>query len=109
MQPDARDATCAEHEGKYAMDYRNEKFEGGTVALDGNSYVNCTFTDVVFHYAGGPVEMENCGMDRFSFQFGGDLAQGLFTLYQLFGTDGMLQILRGFTEPGEGGEIELRV
>ena len=53
--------------------------------------------------------MANCGMDRFSFQFDGDLARGLFTLYQLFGTEGMLTILRGFTEPGEGGEVTLPI
>lgn len=92
-----------------ATEYENELFDGVTVTLDGNSYRNCTFTNVLFHYSGGPVEMDNCGMDRFSFQFGGDLAQGLFTLYQLFGTEGMLQILRGFTDPDAGGEVELRV
>ncbi|MBB4840799.1 MULTISPECIES: hypothetical protein [Sphingomonas] len=89
------------------MVYENEHFEGVTVTLDGNTYRNCSFKDVRLHYSGGPVEMAECGMDRFSFQFGGDLAQGLNTLYQLFGTEGMLQILRGFTEPGEG-EVELR-
>ena len=44
-----------------------------------------------------------------SIWFGGQLANGLYALYQLFGTEGMLQILRGFTEPGEGGEIELQL
>ena len=90
------------------MVYENEHFEGVTVALDGNTYRKCSFKNVQLQYAGGPVEMQECGMDRFSFAFGGDLAQGLFTLYQLFGTEGMLQIIRGFTEPSEGGEIEIR-
>ena len=90
------------------MDHANQTFDSGTITLDGNSYVDCTFRNVVFHYSGGPVEMSNCSMDRFSFQFGGDLAQGLFTLYQLFGTEGMLTILRGFTEPSEG-EVTLQI
>lgn len=84
------------------MDYRNQRFEGVTVTLDGNSYTDCAFEEVIFHYSGGPLDMANCKMDRFAFQFGGDLANGLNNLYQLFGTDGMLAILRGFTEPHHG-------
>jgi hypothetical protein len=91
------------------MEYVNQTFKSTTVSLDGNSYTGCSFRDVIFVYAGGPLEMENCAMDRFSFQFDGDLSRGLFTLYQLFGTEGMLTILRGFTQPGEGGEITLPI
>jgi hypothetical protein len=91
------------------MDHVNQTFESTTVSLDGNSYADCTFRDVTFVYAGGPLDMTNCTMDRFAFQFDGDLARGLFALYQLFGTEGMLTILRGFTQPGEGGEITLPV
>jgi hypothetical protein len=81
------------------VDYVDKTFEGETVQLDGNSFENCTFRDVTFHYSGGNLVMKNCGMDRFRFQFGGDLANGLFALYQLFGTEALLQIIRGFTEP----------
>ena len=66
---------------------------------DGNSFKDCIFRDVTFQYAGGDLKMDNCGMDRFRFQFGGALANGLFTIYQLFGTEALLQIIRGFTEP----------
>lgn len=83
------------------MDYVNETFEGVTVDLDGNSFKNCTFRDVTFKFGGGDLTMENCGMDRFRFQFDGALANGLFALYQLFGTEALLQIIRGFTEPSE--------
>ena len=91
------------------MDYKDQTFENTTVELDGNTFENCDFDNVVFHFSGGDLNMENCNINRFSFQFGGHLANGLFALYQLFGTEGMLQILRGFTEPGEGGEIELQL
>ena len=84
------------------MDYKDQTFDGVTVELDGNSYDNCVFRDVVFHYSGGDLVMKNCDIDRFSFRFGGALANGLFALYQLFGTEGLLQIIRGFTEPSEG-------
>jgi len=90
------------------MDYKNETFEGVTVQLDGNSFENCTFNEVVFVFGGGDIQMTNCNMDRFSFQFEGALANGLFALYQLFGTEGMLQIIRGFTEPTRG-EIEIQL
>ena len=88
------------------MDYVDQTFEGETVVLDGKSYKNCTFRDVTFVYSGGDLVIENCGMDRFRFQFGGALSTGLYALYQLFGTEGLLQLIRGFTEPTEG-EVEL--
>lgn len=88
------------------MDYVDQTFEGVTVELDGNSFKNCTFRDVTFQYSGGDLAMENCGMDRFRFQFGGALSNGLFALYQLFGTEALLQIIRGFTEP-TSGQVEL--
>ena len=91
------------------MDYNNETFANTTVQLDGNRFENCTFDDVVFHFAGGELFMDKCTINRFSFQFDGALANGLFALYQLFGTDGMLQIIRGFTEPQTGKEIEIRL
>jgi hypothetical protein len=87
--------------------YSNQSFVGVPVELDGNVFENCTFRDVVFQYSGGDLDMTNCNMDRFSFRFGGALATGLHALYQLFGTDGLLQIIRGFTEP-TAGEIELK-
>ena len=90
------------------MEFDGVTFEGDPVSIDGNTYRNCTFSNVVLQYAGGPVEMSDCTLDKFSFQFGGDLAQGLFTLFQLFGTDGMLQIIRGFTDP-QPGEVTLNV
>ena len=89
------------------MDHKDQTFDGVTVELDGNSFENCIFRNVVFHYAGGPLFMKNCDMDRFSFRFDGALANGLFALYQLFGTEALLQIIKGFTEPGDAGEIEL--
>jgi hypothetical protein len=90
------------------VQHSNETFENVTVELDGNSYENCTFRNVVFSFGGGELEMKNCNMDRFSFRFTGALANGLYALYQLFGTDGMLQIIRGFTEPS-AGEIEINL
>jgi hypothetical protein len=84
------------------MEYRDQTFEGVTVTLDGNSYHHCSFQDVLFQYSGGSLAMEGCRMDQIRFQFGGDLANGLFALYQLFGSDGMIQILRGFMEPKPG-------
>ena len=88
------------------MDYVDQNFEGVTVELDGNSFENCTFREVLFQYSGGDLTMKNCDMDRFRFQFGGALANGLYALYQLFGTEGLLQILRGQIE-SSGGEIQL--
>ncbi|MBX3566299.1 MAG: hypothetical protein KF730_17195 [Sphingomonas sp.] len=90
------------------FDHDGETFEGGSISIDNKNFRNCTFQNVVIQYAGGPVEMVGSTMNSFSFQFGGDLAQGLFTLYQLFGTDGMLQIIRGFTDP-QPGEIVIKV
>ena len=91
------------------MDYVDQKFQGETVELDGNSYTNCTFDDVIFIFGGGDLKMSNCAFLRFRFQFSGALANGLFALYQLFGTDGLLQIIRGFTDPNAPREVELNL
>ena len=90
------------------MNHKNQTFDGVTVELDGNSYEKCVFRDVVFHYSGGNLVMKDCDIDRFSFRFGGDLANGLFALYQLFGGEALLQIIRGFTEPAKG-DVELKL
>ena len=90
------------------MDYKDQTFENTTVQLDDNTFEKCSFNNVVLQYSGGSLTMSSCDFDRFSFQFGGNLANGLYALYQLFGTEGMLQIIRGFTDPGKGGEIELQ-
>ena len=89
------------------MDYKNETFEGVEVELDGNTFEKCRFKDVLFKFSGGDIEMKDCAIERFSFVFGGQLANGLYALLQLFGVEGMLQIIRGFTQPGDGKEIEL--
>jgi hypothetical protein len=88
------------------MDYIDKSFEGESVRLDGNTFRNCTFRDVTFIYGGGELVMVNCNMDRFRWSFEGDLARGLFSLYQLFGTDRMVKIIRGFTDPAGQDEIE---
>lgn len=90
------------------MEYDKQRFENVEIVLDGNVFRNCTFNEVIFVYSGGPVDMVDCGIERFSMRFDGDLAQGLFTLYQLFGTEGMLQVIRGFTQPAEG-EIQIDI
>jgi hypothetical protein len=94
--------------GGTGVDYKDQSFEGVTVELDGNSYERCVFRNVVFSYSGGHLHMKECSLDRFSFKFGGALATGLYALYQLFGTEGMLQIIRGFTDRS-AGEIELQL
>jgi hypothetical protein len=77
----------------------DQTFESVTIQLDGNSFENCTFRDVIFQYSGGDLKMKNCSMDRFRFEFGGELSNGLFALYQLFGLEGLIQIIRGFADP----------
>jgi hypothetical protein len=89
------------------VDYKNETFESVEVELDGNTFERCSFNDVLFKFSGGDIEMKECKIERFSFVFGGALANGLYALLQLFGVEGMLQIIRGFTQPGDGKEIEL--
>lgn len=89
------------------MLYENQNFEGGTVELDGNDFRGCTFRGAVLRYSGGPVEMTDCRIESFSCEFDGDLARGLFILYQLFGTEGLLKIIRGFTEPDPGAVVQI--
>lgn len=91
------------------MDYKDQVFDSVEVVLDGNSFEDCTFTNVIFRFGGGNLVMKNCAMDRFRFQFDGALSNGLYAMYQLFGSEGMLQIIRGFLEPSESGQVELKL
>ena len=86
------------------MKHVNESFKGVAVEIDGNHYENCTFEDVTFVYGGGEMNIKDCAIISFRFQFAGDLANGLWGLYQLFGTEGMLQVIRGFTDPATSGK-----
>lgn len=88
------------------MQYSDQTFEGVPVELDGNEFENCTFRNVLFGYSGGDLKMTDCNIESFSFRLGGALGTGLYALYQLFGTEGMIQIIRGFTDPVPG-EVEL--
>ena len=88
------------------MEHSDQIFENVTVRLDENVFERCTFRNVQFHYSGGDLQMRDCNIESFQINFGGPLANGLFALYQLFGTEGLSQIIRGFTEPG-GGEVIL--
>jgi hypothetical protein len=87
------------------VDYVGQRFEG-EVVLDGNTYRDCTFENVQLVYGGGELTMDSCNMDRFSWRFTGNLANGLYALYQLFGQEGLLTLIRGFTEP-TAGEVEM--
>ena len=88
------------------MEFVDQTFTG-EVTLDGNRYRNCTFENVHFIYGGGALAMDNCRMNAFTWQFTGELANGLHALYQLFGQEGLLTIIRGFTQPVEG-TVELQ-
>ncbi len=88
------------------MTFAEQTFDSVTLELDGNSYRKCVFRNVLFVYGGGELIIEDCAFESFSWQFTGDLARGLFALYQLFGTERMLTIIRGFTEP-KAGVVEL--
>lgn len=89
------------------MDHSNQTFEDVTVELDGNSFDNCVFKNVLFQYSGGDLQMNRCRIESFQINFGGPLANGLYALHQLFGTEGLSQIIRGFTDPSPG-EIVLK-
>ena len=84
------------------MDFVEETFEGVDVTLDGNSYERCRFESVNFIYGGGSLKMTDCHMNHFTWRFTGDLANGLYALHQLFGTEGLITIIRGFTDPKAG-------
>ena len=81
-------------------DYVNETFEG-EVELDGNTYRNCTFDKVTFIYGGGTLNMDNCQFGEFGFFFKDQLANGLFALYQLFGKEGLLNLIGALVDRAE--------
>lgn len=62
------------------MEFVSKNFRNETVQLDGNSFENCVFDDVVFNYAGGMVSFSRCTFKRVLWAMDGDLGRGLRTL-----------------------------
>jgi hypothetical protein len=81
------------------MEYIDETFEGGSMLLDGHVFRNCRFNAVLTQFHGGEVVMENCSMTNPRVQLGGDLARGLITLNELFGTEELLVMVRNVVNP----------
>ena len=81
------------------MEYIDQTFEGGHMTLDGHVFRNCRFNNVITRFEGGEVVMENCSMSIPRVQLGGDLARGLVTLNDLFGTEELLAMVRNVVNP----------
>ena len=81
------------------MEYIDQTFEGGSMTLDGHTFRNCTFKDVITRFDGGEVVMENCSMSNPRVQIGGDLARGIVILNDLFGTDELVKMVRNVVDP----------
>ncbi len=52
------------------MPYQEKTFQGETIRLDNQEYVNCVFIDCDMQYGGaGSVEFSNCRFDRCRWSF----------------------------------------
>ncbi len=59
------------------MEHVGETFRSCRVRLDGQTYVECTFDDVVFEYAGGKVSLDRNTITNCRVDLDGDLARGI--------------------------------
>lgn len=68
------------------MEYREQDFHGVAVALDGNTFVRCSFDDAILHYAGGPVLMESCHYNRLVWAFEGPVSEAIRLIAGIYET-----------------------
>lgn len=49
------------------MRFENQRFENETITLDDNEYIDCTFSQCRFEYAGGEFNIERIKFDSLQF------------------------------------------
>ena len=65
------------------MDHVREAFANVTIDIDGNSYLECQFDNVVFRYAGGPIAFTANTVRNGRFEFVGDFGRALNSIRQM--------------------------
>jgi hypothetical protein len=74
------------------MDHAGQVFRNVTVDIDGNSYLDCEFDNVVFRYGGGPVTFTRNMVRRGQFVFVGDFGRALATIHDIAHKGGPEQV-----------------
>jgi hypothetical protein len=71
--------------GEEMATFRNSVFKGQTVDLDGNTYVECVFTNCVIRFSGGgPVSLVGCTFSECKFALDGAAAHTLRYLRAIY-------------------------
>ena len=69
------------------MQITGKTFRDTEVDIDGVEFVECTFENVVFNYAGGPIGFKGCTIISYSFRLTGHLGAGLESLRKFHHAD----------------------
>ena len=77
-------------------DYTGHTFQGGRVALDGNSFKGCTFDGCELVYSGGiPPALSGCSFSNFNMRFEGAAANTIAFLKAMAApSSGLQRVIR---------------
>jgi hypothetical protein len=81
------------------MDIRNRRFDGESLQLDGQSYVDCVMSGCTLDYEGvGPIRLESCDIEDCQITYRGAAAMTIETLQTIAksGPQGLDHVMRLF-------------
>jgi hypothetical protein len=81
------------------MRYDNKAFENETITLDGNDYIDCTFRNCRFLYAGGDFNIERIRFDSLELTAEGAAARTVMLLRSLWSDELGRQLVLGLLDP----------
>jgi hypothetical protein len=81
------------------MRYENQAFENETITLDGNDFIDCTFKNCRFLYAGGDFNIERIRFDSLELTAEGAAARTVMLLRSLWADELGRRLVLGLLDP----------
>ena len=84
------------------MRHENKTFENETITLDGNDFIDCTFRNCRFLYAGGDFNIERIRFDSLELTAEGAAARTVMLLRSLWADELGRRLVLGLLDPAAG-------
>jgi hypothetical protein len=83
------------------MRFANQAFRNETITLDGNEYVECSFSNCKFQYSGGEFNISKIVFDTMEFTVDGPAARTVLLLRSLWANPAGRQAVLGLLDPAQ--------
>ncbi|MGD9599123.1 MAG: hypothetical protein AB7G76_05955 [Steroidobacteraceae bacterium] len=84
------------------MRFEKQEFDGETIVLDDNEYIDCTFRNCRFQYDGGEFNIERIRFDTIEFTVSGAAARTVVLLRSLWAGPAGRQAVLALLDPAVG-------